>query len=89
MEEEEVTLRMLRIFVLGYLQNIQVDGTYSIYLKKITSSFSTRRTHQAGCAFGMTLHQESKTVFWMLVISVKLCVIITQKSKCKELPVKN
>ena len=32
--EEEVTLRMLRIFVLDYLQNIQVDSTYSIYLKK-------------------------------------------------------
>jgi len=45
--------------------------------KKITSSFLTHRTHQAGCAFGMTLHQESKTVFWMLLISVKQCVIIT------------
>jgi len=32
--EEEETLRMLRIFVLDYLQNIQVDSTYSIYLKK-------------------------------------------------------
>lgn len=26
---------MYRIFVLDYLQNIQVGGTYSIYLKKI------------------------------------------------------
>jgi len=25
---------MFRSFVLDYLQNIQVDGTYSIYLKK-------------------------------------------------------
>lgn len=32
--EEEVILGMFRIFVLDYVQNIQVYGTYSVYLKK-------------------------------------------------------